>query len=205
MVVNGLIVFPGLNVDYTDEFTEEGSASPPLPVPLIEELLKADTRWFDQLQHNIIEIRSQPARGADEVAPGIWIGDYSDANNPDFLRGKRIGIVLNLAKEVDDHHVVPGVQLVKVGMHDGVMANPGLFDKAAEVISNAVAAKNPIMVHCAAGISRSTTAVISYLMQYKRKGWRASLKAIKEKRPVVNPHPKLMQTLMRDLGKSFKV
>jgi protein-tyrosine phosphatase len=205
MMLQGVVVFPGLNVDYTDEFTESADPSPPLPVPLIEELMKADNRWFHQLQNNIVELTNHQQRPADEVSPGIWLGDYSDANNPDFLRANKIGVVLNLAGELDDHHVVPGVQLVKVGMADGATANPGLFDKAADVIANAIAAKSPILVHCAAGISRSTTAVITYLMQHKGKGWRAALKAIKAKRPIVNPHPKLMQTVMRDLGKSFKV
>ncbi len=205
MMVNGMIVFPGLNVDYTEEFTEEEADNPPLPAPLIEELMKADDRWFDQLQRNLTELSNHRGRPADEIVPGIWIGDYNDANNPDFIRKNKIGIILNLAKELDDHHVVPGVQLVKVGLDDGTMANPGLFDKAADVISNAVAAKNPILVHCAAGISRSSTAVITYLMQHKGKGWRAALKMLKAKRPIINPHPKLMQTLMRDLGKSFKV
>lgn len=205
MMVNGLIVFPGLNVDYTDEFTEEETDNSPLPEPLIKELMKADTRWFNQLQHNLAELTNHRGRSADQILPGVWIGDYNDANNPDFIRKSKIAIVLNLAKELDDHHVVPGVQLVKVGMDDGVMANPGLFDKAADVIANAVAAKNPILVHCAAGISRSSTAVIAYLMQHLGKGWRSALKTLKKKRPIVNPHPKLMQTLMRDLGKSFKV
>ena len=205
MVVEGLVVFPGLNVDYTEEFTEELDASPPLPGPLVEELSKARGRWQSQLDHNIIEMRAYRGRAADEVVPGIWIGDYADANDPAFIRKHKIGVILNLAKEVDDRHTLAGVQLVKVGMDDGVMANRGLMSKAADVIANAVAAKNPILVHCAAGISRSSTAVIAYLMQSKGKGWRASLTQLKKKRPIVNPHPKLMQTLMRDLGKSFKV
>jgi hypothetical protein len=205
MPANGLTVFPGLNVDYTEEFTEESSNSPPLPVLLVEELSKAESKWHSQLQHNIVELRNYRGRDADEVVPGIWIGDYTDANNPAFIRKHKIGIVLNLAKEIDDRHVISGVQLVKVGMDDGVMANRGLLDKAADVIANAVAAKNPVLVHCAAGISRSSTAVIAYLMRHKDKGWRAAMKALKQKRPSVNPHPKLMKTLMRDLGKSFKV
>jgi protein-tyrosine phosphatase len=43
------------------------------------------------------------------------------------------------------------------------------FDDATKFIDECRAANSAVMVHCVAGISRSTTAVLQYLM--KREGW----------------------------------
>jgi protein-tyrosine phosphatase len=90
-------------------------------------------------------------------------------------------------------------------MNDGEMANSGLFDKAAEVINNAVNTNTPILVHCAAGVSRSSTAVIAYLMNYHGVTWTKSLEKLRKERPAINPHPMLQATMVRDLGKKFKL
>ncbi|XP_073092858.1 dual specificity protein phosphatase 15 isoform X5 [Manis javanica] len=51
------------------------------------------------------------------------------------------------------------------------------------------------LVHCFAGISRSTTIVTAYVMTVTGLGWRDVLEAIKATRPIANPNPGFRQQL----------
>ncbi|KAG8524127.1 Dual specificity protein phosphatase 15, partial [Galemys pyrenaicus] len=51
------------------------------------------------------------------------------------------------------------------------------------------------LVHCFAGISRSTTVVTAYVMTVTGLGWRDVLEAIKSSRPIANPNPGFRQQL----------
>jgi protein-tyrosine phosphatase len=45
-----------------------------------------------------------------------------------------------------------------------------------------------ILVHCFAGVSRSATVVIAYLMQEHGLTYHAAMKLVKSKRPFINPN-----------------
>ncbi|TKC42384.1 hypothetical protein EI555_002440, partial [Monodon monoceros] len=51
------------------------------------------------------------------------------------------------------------------------------------------------LVHCFAGISRSTTIVTAYVMTVTGLSWRDVLEAIKATRPIANPNPGFRQQL----------
>ncbi|KAL8179760.1 UNVERIFIED_CONTAM: hypothetical protein K2H54_072397 [Gekko kuhli] len=57
------------------------------------------------------------------------------------------------------------------------------------------------LVHCLAGISRSTTIVLVYVMAVTQLDWREALEAVKAVRPVANPNPGFRQQL-EEYGKS---
>ena len=97
----------------------------------------------------------------------------------------------------------PSVQVVRIGIEDGRITNCGVFEKAADVIATARSEGKNVLVHCAAGVSRSATAVMAYLMIHEGMGWADALCYLRESRPCVNPHPLLVRSLVRDLGENF--
>jgi protein-tyrosine phosphatase len=135
-----------------------------------------------------------------EVAPGLYIGGEA-AVKDNILRYFNIKTVLNMAFEVNDVEI-DGVDMWKLGFFDGDLPPKAIWPKAAEIIHNGFAA-GPVLVHCVAGISRSVTAAIAYMMIYKKMGWKEAFQLIVSQRRCAYPHPILMRGLVRDLGADF--
>jgi len=197
--MGAVLAFPSVYRDYTDTFRERRRHAT-LPDEVKTDLSRYEEDWSEKMNENRL-IPISNFMGADEVFPGIWIGSYASAHD-NFFDEEDIDAVLNMAKECESKSARPGMRFVKIGIEDGKVSPPGVFTKAADVIESVVPGGN-ILVHCAAGVSRSATAVLAYLNRYQDIPWREGLELIRESRPCVNPHPYLYRSLVRDLGSSF--
>ena len=90
---------------------------------------------------------------------------------------------------------------------DAISENIGqYFDKAIKFIETGLKEGNAVLVHCAAGVSRSATIVISYLMATRKLNVVEALKFVKERRPKVNPNTGFLKQLtdfekkLREIG-----
>eukprot|EP01083_Nonionella_stella_P096560 271486_1 len=52
----------------------------------------------------------------------------------------------------------------------------------------AVKLENSVLIHCQAGISRSSSITIAYLMKYKRMRYGEAYKYVRERRPIIEPN-----------------
>jgi hypothetical protein len=200
--MGALLAFPSVFRDYTDNFKEwKQQTFSSLPALMKTVITKHEKAWNAKLAENLtmpLIVMEKP----DQVHPGVWIGSYSSVVNDDLM-DNRIDVVLNMAIECDYTLKQPKTQLVRIGIEDGRLTNCGVFKKAAEVIYNAKRSGQTSLVHCAAGVSRSATAVLSYLMIYEGRGWADGLAYVQRSRPCVNPHPLLVRSVIRDLGSDF--
>jgi protein tyrosine phosphatase len=200
--MGALLAFPSVFRDYTDNFTEWKQQSfSSLPDLMKAVIRRHEKSWNAKLEENLtipLSVMERP----NQVHHGVWIGSYESVVNDDLMNNK-IDVVLNMAIECDYKLKQPKTQLVKIGIEDGRLTNCGVFRKAAEVIYNAKESEQAVLVHCAAGVSRSATAVLAYLMIYERMGWSNALSYVQDSRPCVNPHPLLVRSLIRDLGADF--
>jgi predicted protein tyrosine phosphatase len=200
--MGALLAFPPVLHDYTDDFVEWEQ----LPFRALSERMKSVVRRCEEeheekWQENM-GILWESVNLADRVHPRIWIGSADAAESEDFIEKNQIDVILNMSLECT-YNSAPSCRVVRIGIADAKLTNVGVFAKAAEVIANAVRNDENILVHCAAGVSRSCTAVVAHLMLYKGLGWDEALFEIREHRPCVNPHPLLQRSLMRDFGDEF--
>lgn len=79
--------------------------------------------------------------------------------------------------------------------HDRFNLKPH-FEECANFIDKALTSKGRIYVHCYRGVSRSTSAIIAYLMKIKGMDFKAAKNLCRVKRPIVNPNSGFIRQLI---------
>jgi len=134
---------------------------------------------------------------ANEKLGGLYLGGVAGAENPDFYKKYGITCVLECAaglsvqypKEFLEKHLL-------IPVHD----YPDFeikrhFEKAIEYIDTNRKTGASVYVHCAAGVSRSATFVIAYLMKTMKMNVEDALKYVKARRQVVRPNEGFLKQL----------
>lgn len=123
-----------------------------------------------------------------EITEQIYVGSYGDASSEEFLSDRGITRVITCADEFPSSILRTGY---KIQIVDDVAdaKTKKYFLEAASVLDRWVREGNKIMVHCFAGMSRSTSVVITYFMVYK--GWSFDLahSHLRQRRYQTKIHP----------------
>jgi atypical dual specificity phosphatase len=134
--------------------------------------------------------------------PFLYLGPQSAATSLPFLTAKAITHIISVGcpnVPTPEHFKNPSKTHLKLPLNDkssGVSIRDTV-SQGVEFIREAVAS-NPnakVLVHCKAGISRSSTVVTAYLMQEQRMSLRASLALIIQKREQAYPNPGFLEQL----------
>ncbi|KAK3097742.1 hypothetical protein FSP39_012707 [Pinctada imbricata] len=95
-----------------------------------------------------------------------------------------INITLDFANLVD-----PNIESVQIRVDDAPHANLYVyFDRLADKIHNVHMRRGRTLVHCIAGVSRSATICMVYLMKYQRMTLEQAYHHVKKRRPVIRPN-----------------
>ena len=108
-----------------------------------------------------------PATDADEIIPGVWIGRWQPALNPEWLRAHGIVTVFNCTKQVAFHPSVPHQYRIPVddNLQPAEINNMEAWaPEIAYKMLREFKAGHPMLIHCHAGMQRSTTACAFFLM-----------------------------------------
>lgn len=121
------------------------------------------------------------------IIENLYLGSQDDAFSSEFM-SERPTAVLNVAAEVPrTPHTT--VDYLHLPLRD--TANQELLDsiiQANEFIERNRKLGVRVLVHCFAGISRSASIVIAYLMQLHNMTFSETHEFVKKKRPVINPN-----------------
>ena len=101
-----------------------------------------------------------------KLRPNIFVGGMADVQGKaaaDIINAEGITAILNVAYEVQDPPMYPSqIRQVKIGMSDNNENVPYMKDLAVMVCEKMMDEGEVILVHCAAGLSRSVyTAVMA--------------------------------------------
>ena len=130
-----------------------------------------------------------------EILPGLYLGDYQAASNLEVLKEAGITHILIAAQECSARFPEQ-FTYKKVGLADSLQTNLGTyFEEAVAYVRGAFEAGGKVLVHCAAGVSRSASLVVAYVMQEKQWGMAQALSWVREKRPIIAPNPAFMRQL----------
>lgn len=124
---------------------------------------------------------------ANEIIQGLWLGDASAAQDPDFIKRNNIGAIINCTKDVPISFPVEHMRLnVDDNLNPLEIQNMCLLIQHASsfLFKNHVLDRKNVLVHCAAGIQRSATVVAYYLAQHYKMSMADAIGLIVQKRPV---------------------
>ncbi|XP_030630722.1 dual specificity protein phosphatase 13-like [Chanos chanos] len=150
----------------------------------------------------LLWVRSGPSGHLDEVRPGIYIGDMYAAKDKRTLQALNITHVLNAAHGKFNVNTGPSYYRDTNIIYHGVEAfDMSSFDmspffySAAKFIKSAMSTPGgKVFVHCAMGLSRSSTLVLAYLMIHEDMTLPEAIKAVAQSRNIC-PNPGFLEQL----------
>eukprot|EP00795_Rhopilema_esculentum_P012771 gene12771-3503_t len=127
---------------------------------------------------------------ATEVVPLLFIGGLASSHDSSFLTEKNITTIINASNmKAQRLYTKSGISELSVPVCDVPGSDIGqFFDSVGQRIEEAMISKNAVLVHCAAGISRSASLVLGYLMKYKNMTLKDAHSFVKSKRKIIRPN-----------------
>nr|KAG5705088.1 hypothetical protein BaRGS_018818 [Batillaria attramentaria] len=123
------------------------------------------------------------------VSSGLYLSGMHGVNIVDALECHGITHVLNVARELSDLAYPIPVETRHVALRDAETEHllPWLPDLV-EHVHNVISTGGRICVHCVAGISRSASVCIAYLIRYEGLSLRQAYQQVLNARPVISPN-----------------
>lgn len=128
-----------------------------------------------------------------KIIDNLYLGAYYNAHNDRELKSFGIKTIVNLAREVPECEF-SGIATIKfdwLDQHNFDIKSE--LDAVLDVIHSRIS--EPVLVHCRAGVSRSASVVIAYLMKYRDMPFDDAHKHVKMMKPNINPNIGFMKVL----------
>ncbi|KFO27207.1 dual specificity protein phosphatase 16 [Fukomys damarensis] len=142
--------------------------------------------------------------GPTRILPNLYLGCQRDVLNKELMQQNGIGYVLNASSTCPKPDFIPESHFLRVPVNDSFCEKilPWL-DKSVDFIEKAKASNGCVLVHCLAGISRSATIAIAYIMKRMDMSVDEAYRFVKEKRPTISPNFNFLGQLL-DYEKKIK-
>ena len=123
----------------------------------------------------------------------LYLGNMFDANDATTIKNANVSCIVCVAERLKIVNKNPNVTVHKYELADDYNCNISLyFDEIGEIINKG----GIVLVNCAAGISRSSTIVIAYIMKYYKLDLKSAFILVKRKRDQICPNKKFMECLL---------
>lgn len=127
---------------------------------------------------------------ANEIVPGLWLGNINASQDTVFLNTKDIHTVFNCTKTIPFVVSIPKKYRLPVddNLQEEEIRNMELWSFEAVYKLIQELKEGPVLVHCHAGVQRSAAVVAMYLIAVKGLKTEEAIDYIKERRPIAFTH-----------------
>ena len=130
-----------------------------------------------------------------EIIPHLFLGSIGSASNLKELQRSKITHIVccgeNIKNFFPDKFKYFNIPILDSDKED----IKKYFESSYKYIDEAIHNKGNVLVHCHAGVSRSSSFVIAYIMKSQKKTYDTVLDMVKSKRNKINPNPGFIQQL----------
>lgn len=130
------------------------------------------------------------------VLPFLYVGNARDAGDTSLLRGLGVSKVLNVTLQAAGPEP-QGIAYRQLPASDSGQQNiKQYFEEAFSFIEEARKTNCAVLVHCQAGVSRSPTIAIAYIMKHRGLSMIEAYKLVKSARSIISPNLNFMGQLL---------
>jgi protein-tyrosine phosphatase len=127
----------------------------------------------------------------DFVRPGLAVGTRLEAESARLLSLHKIDAVLSMTSA----QVPASFDWLQLVVSDRVPLPDGILDRAVAFLTAQLSRAQRVLVHCEMGLSRSPAVVACFLAARERLPLEVALGEVRRARPLVQPHPALLQSV----------
>ena len=132
-----------------------------------------------------------------EILPHVLIGNQRDASDREILAKLGVTHIINVTSQLPLHFEDDGITYKRLPASDSGSQNlKQYFKEAIDFIDDVRECNGRVLVHCQAGVSRSPTIVIAYLMARSHKTLAEAFAYVKDRRNIVAPNLNFMGQLL---------
>ncbi|XP_078544156.1 dual specificity protein phosphatase 22 [Lissotriton helveticus] len=125
--------------------------------------------------------------GMNKVLPGLFIGNFKDARDVEQLKKNNITHILSIHDSA--RPMLEDLKYLCIPASDSPSQNLiRHFKESTKFIHECRLRGEGCLVHCLAGVSRSVTLVVAYVMVITDFGWEDALSAVRAARSCANPN-----------------
>ncbi|XP_053181779.1 dual specificity protein phosphatase 2 [Scomber japonicus] len=148
----------------------------------------------------IVTGRTTPAYDQDgpvELLPFLFLGSAIHSSRRETLAAAGITAVLNVSSSCPNFYEGE-FQYLRINVEDNLAADiRACFSTAIAFIDSVKQSGGRVLVHCQAGISRSATICLAYLMHTQRVRLEEAFDFVKQRRQVISPNLAFMGQLLQ--------
>jgi protein-tyrosine phosphatase len=145
-----------------------------------------------------------------EILDGLYLGDYSSSLDKHLIKNEIKCVISMVGRNPDVRNYVSyteeeehktkltDIERIYYDIDDVETVDISkYFTEIHEKIDQQLHQKKNVLIHCIAGVSRSTTIVISYIMKTKKMSFKDAFLFVESKRYVANPNIGFRKQLLR--------
>jgi len=134
----------------------------------------------------------------DWVYDNLYVGDVSALKHQKAVKEEGISAIMRMDMMLFDSHRWDAKQfdVLHVGFEDGKAIPDGVIPKVTRFIHQQIGNEKTVLVHCAAGVSRSVSLTMAYLIEYEGMSLAEAFGTVREGRTQAYPHENLLISLI---------
>lgn len=127
--------------------------------------------------------------GPTRILPFLYLGSQQDALNKEVLQDYNITYELNVTTSCPQPDFIQDSHFMRIPVNDNYSEKLlPYFPKAFQFLDKARESGGCVLVHCLAGISRSATVAIAYVMKHLKMSSDDAYRYVKSKRATISPN-----------------